>query len=559
MPGDQAVAGRAPGGHAAGDPDDPVDQLGARYEAALPAEARRATGAFFTPRPIAEGLLAFACPGRSRPATVCDPAVGGGAFLLAAARWLERSGLDRTTIVRDHLWGADTDPDALAVTERALRAWCGGSASPGPHLVQADSLLDDGLARLAPDGGFDLVVGNPPFLSQLARRTARSADEREALRARFGDAVGAYTDPAALFLLAGLDLLRDGGRLALLLPDAFLATRDAAGVRRRVLERSALDGLWTARERVFGANVDVVAPVLVRGRAQPATVRRAVGPGFTPLAPVAAPAVTASPWSSLVADVDGVPTVDLPPGPTLGEVARATAGFRDEYYALRACVVDEADDPGPATAAMPKLVTSGLIDPGACAWGVRPARFQRRAWRRPRVDLARLARDHPRVARWAEDLLVPKVVVATQTRVVEAAVDVQGCWYPSTPTVAVIAPPDTLWQVAAVLLAPAVSVWARRRVAGAALGRHALKLSASDVTAIPLPPDEEAWGEGARLLEAAVTAAGGGAAPDLDPFAAAMGAAYRTGDDVLAWWGSQRAGRARPGTGAGRAARRSRR
>ena len=69
--------------------------------------------------------------------TVCDPAVGGGAFLLAAADWLLEQAADPTTIV-DQLWGIDVDPVAVAVAEAAVALWawragaaCGPSVASG--------------------------------------------------------------------------------------------------------------------------------------------------------------------------------------------------------------------------------------------------------------------------------------------------------------------------------------------------------------------------------------------------------------------------------------------
>jgi hypothetical protein len=41
--------------------------------------------------------------------------------------------------------------------------------------------------------------------------------------------------------------------------------------------------------------------------------------------------------------------------------------------------------------------------------------------------------------------------------VIEAVVDPDGCWLPSTPVISVHAPIDVLWLVGAVLLAPPVT------------------------------------------------------------------------------------------------------
>ena len=103
--------------------------------------------------------------------------------------------------------------------------------------------------------------------------------------------------------------------------------------------------------------------------------------------------------------------VERPGVAILGDLATATAGFRDEYYGLRPAVVDARDGD------LPMLITSGLVDPGRVLWGERATRFDGRPFMHPRVDPAQLG---GRVGRWVHQRLVPKVVVATQTKVVEA-------------------------------------------------------------------------------------------------------------------------------------------
>src|SRR5690606_11062339 len=105
-------------------------------------------------------------------------------------------------------------------------------------------------------------------------------------------------------------------------------------------------------------------------------------------------------------------------------------------------------------------------------------------------------------ASWAVARRVPKVLVATQTRVVEAVVDEAGGWLPSVPVITVTAPPDRLWHVAAALHAPTASVVAAHRSAGTARSLGAIKLSARQVEGLPAPVDPAAWDEGAHLLRA---------------------------------------------------------
>ena len=110
---------------------------------------------------------------------------------------------------------------------------------------------------------------------------------------------------------------------------------------------------------------------------------------------------------------------------------------------------------------------------------------------------------------------MPKVLVATQTRVVEAVADVDGAWVPSTPVVAVPAPPERLWHVLAALLAPPVTAWALHETAGTALAPGAWKLSAAQVRQLPAPADARLGRRRRAAAQAAQArrAAAGGSRP----------------------------------------------
>lgn len=424
--------------------------LGALHESLLGRTARKRRGAFYTPAAVAGRLVGWAVAGLDRP-VVLDPACGGGAFLLAAARHTDR------------LVAIDVDPLAVAVTEAALLLATGRR----PRTLVADALA-------TPWPECDAVVGNPPFLSQLRTATARAT------------AHGGYVDEAALFLLAAA---RHAGRVALLQPESLLSTRDAAPIRRELAPR--LERLWLPDRPLFDAAVRVVGVVLGAGGG----------------------AVHGERWAPLLADARGVPPVSLD-GPPLGDHAIVTAGFRDEYYGLVPAVRERIGAP---------LITSGLIDPNSCRWGSSPARFAKRRWDAPAVDVDAL----DGLAPWAERHLVPKVLVATQTRVLEAVVDDEGTWLPCTPVLSVLPGDVDRWHLLAALLAPPASAWALREASGAALSGDAIKLSATQLRSLPLPRPGSDWDAAADALRAGDLLAAGEAgcrAYGVDP------------EPVLAWW-----------------------
>ena len=527
--------------------------LGAAHEALLADSERRQRGAFYTPGPLAAGLVRAAgtlVGPRGRRARVCDPAVGGGVFLLAAARELIARGADPGTVIGEQLWGVDVDPLAVEVATAALALLAAAHGAPRarPRVVVADALrvgLDAWSPRAAP---FDLVVGNPPFLGQLRRRTARSRPERTVLRGRLGAAVGPYTDAAALFLATAVEMTVPGGRVALIVPESVLAARDSAAVRAVVAERAALVGLWTAESAGFDAAVRVCAPILAVGRPQPRSVSRFTGAAVEAAAPMAVGdrVAAGASWAPLLAAQRGVPSVELPATPTLASVASATAGFRRQYYGIRPFVRERGaiDVEGPDAEVMP-LITAGAIDPARLLWAARPTRFAGRTWTAPVVDLAALRAIDPPLARWAEARRIPKVLVATQTAVVEPVVDPRGWWYPSVPVVSVEPAPERIWEVAAVVGSPVVSAWLATRLAGTALSADTIRVGAAHLLEVPLPLDREAWRDGARRWRDASEAAraGDGVAWEraLRAYGDAMVAAYGITDAGLVdWWETRR-------------------
>lgn len=124
--------------------------------------------------------------------------------------------------------------------------------------------------EVAAAGGFDLVIGNPPWV----RPHAIAAGQREALRARFvtcrqaaweagaesagaGRGFASQADLAALFTERGTQLARPGGVLALLLPSKLWSALAGGGVRALLAQRTAVLALddWSGDAAGFDAVV----------------------------------------------------------------------------------------------------------------------------------------------------------------------------------------------------------------------------------------------------------------------------------------------------------------
>ena len=486
------------------------------------------------------------------PRSVLDPSCGGGAFLLVVAEWLAAEGVPPVEIVTERISGAEIDPAAVAVARRALSDWAGGRGArvgvDEVRVFQGDALLldpEDWPGR--PPGGHDLVIGNPPFLGQLDSRTSRSSSRRSRLVERF-PAMGPYTDESALFLAAGLDLVAPGGVVTLVQPQSVLSARDTDGLREGMCRAGDIVALWVHDGMPFAdADVHVCAPVLRRS-GPPASSAGSTG---TEVVWRTSGGETrwkvrlgvAGRWGELLAPIHGVPVVGELGGAPLRTVAKATAGFRDEFYALCEAAEESGD---PAAGDQRRLVTVGMIDPFRLGWGSGSYRLGGRRVSAPVLADQALAERSPRVARWVERRSCPKVLVATQTKVLEAVVDAQGDMVPVTPTISV-EPLDAgldVWHLGAALVAPPVAAHAALAHLGSGRSPGSLRWSASGLLEVPLPIDRQSWSAGADLARRVQVAEAGDRSVDalLGEFARAMTAAHGLSarHPVVDWWSTRR-------------------
>jgi hypothetical protein len=453
-------------------------------------EQRRRLGAWYTPEALVGHVVAAALEGTdAAPRRVLDPACGDGRFLEAVRTALAARGHSV------QVCGVDVDPQAI----EAARARLG----PTAELIGADALQYDWGHRK-----FDLIIGNPPFLSPL---TAGNTAHLVTRGARYADTAVAF------WHLAHRLAEPRGARVAFVLPVSVLASRDAGPVRADVAQRAALRWWWWADTPVFPDAQVITGAVVTECGGAPEPVRRRVGVHFDEAPSVMPPTPITDTWGWLVADALGLPAVGLDTLNTAGTVAQRVAvrgDFRDQYYGLIGAVDDAGDGP--------PLVTSGLIDPGTCRWGERPVRFAGRRFMRPTVDLQRLS---PRLQAWARRRLVPKVLVASQTKVIEAVADPNGAWLPGVPVISAL-PGDgvDVWDVAAVLSSPVASLWLAHRSAGTGRSARVVRVSAPVLAEVPWPRGD---------LSTAAAAMRNG---DLDAAARATLTAYGVNEAVASGW-----------------------
>jgi adenine-specific DNA-methyltransferase len=236
-----AVAGRLGGDPAA------VWEAAEAHRAALPDKLRSALGIFYTPPAVAERLLDdLVVAGARFDGTMrfCDPACGGGAFLLPVARRiadrLAVAGGSASDLARC-LIGIDIDPGGLAITRAALDALARDHfGEPARWDLRRDNTL-----RLAVEGRLpaaDVVVGNPPF-----GRIRLTEEER----AFFARSLKGHANLYGLFVDVALRISR--GLVGYVMPTSWLCGDYFSALRELVSQQRPLQSLrfLESRSAVF--------------------------------------------------------------------------------------------------------------------------------------------------------------------------------------------------------------------------------------------------------------------------------------------------------------------
>ncbi|MFE1027198.1 Eco57I restriction-modification methylase domain-containing protein [Streptomyces sp. NPDC058818] len=235
---------------------------------------RRSTGAYYTDfrlaRYLAGGVAEHIAPGMR----VIDPAAGSGLLLTALTLAVGAQGkVSITDFVANAVCAADLSDLALRGARLALASTTDdlkAVLSLDERLFQGDSLLtNDAVWEQVSSGGFDVVIGNPPWEKLKVTRhellanagvvrhygadytphddlpEALSQERRKMLDYLEQMATGAQlqgrgeADLYKLFLEFSCRRLRPGGRLALLVPAGLIRSQGTEALRRFLFESAA--------------------------------------------------------------------------------------------------------------------------------------------------------------------------------------------------------------------------------------------------------------------------------------------------------------------------------
>ena len=268
---------------------------------------------------------------RLRAIRVLDPACGSGAFLNEAFGYLLREGqvvnttlaelragqfevfeLDRH-ILQHNLYGVDLNPESVQITRLSL--WL-QTANPHRPLTSLDHSIRCGNSLIADpavagdrafnwqeafpeafaDGGFDIVVGNPPYV--VATKSKFGQLQITYLLKHYNYAQYNPNTYALFTELAFHKLLKDDGNIGYIIPSGWLSAQYFSQMRADVY-RHEIGEIINLKNSAFD---EVVETLILIAKNQPAQSKKVLFKHDLPVSGGVSPGIAAIDYAELLAN-----------------------------------------------------------------------------------------------------------------------------------------------------------------------------------------------------------------------------------------------------------------
>lgn len=258
-----------------------TDVKGEAYETLVGANLRGDRGEYFTPRNVCnmtvQIIMQHFAERELTAIKVVDCCCGTGGFLVSwidnlrnklTAQEIARGNASPAIAVRDrikqicsqNLYGTDINPFLVRTAQMNLVMHGDGST----NVHRANSLLRPGewseeARRAIPFGSMDVVITNPPFGDEVKVDDAHVLAQYQL--SKWGTENRRSAVPAEqLFLEVGMNFLKPGGLMGVVLPDGILNNPGLAFLRDWLIRRSRIIASVALPKETFGRNGGVNNP-----------------------------------------------------------------------------------------------------------------------------------------------------------------------------------------------------------------------------------------------------------------------------------------------------------
>ncbi len=231
--------------------DRDLDILDSLFEYLINKGSKKNKGQYFTPKNVIKMCIKMLNPKKNE--YVIDPACGSGGFLIHTLYWVKNNYLKneplniKRTYAEKHLFGIDFDINTLRIAKLLMYV---------NDVMRANLYKNNSLEKLnnIENLFFDIVMTNPPFGGKV--------EDLEILKNyELGKNKGRL-EKHILFIEKSLNLLRPGGRMAIILPQGVLNNTSLEWVRKWLLEKARVLAVVGLHENTFKPHTGTKTSVL---------------------------------------------------------------------------------------------------------------------------------------------------------------------------------------------------------------------------------------------------------------------------------------------------------
>jgi type I restriction-modification system DNA methylase subunit len=220
---------------------------------------------------------------------ILDPACGSGAFLNQALEYLikEHNQLQQDialmgdlfssytveeSVLEHNLYGVDINEDAVEIAKLSLwlrtakkgrpltkladKIKCGNSLISDKNVVDNAFVWEEEFKEVFDEGGFDIVIGNPPYVNIA---NISNSDYRDWLKKNFETAKN-KSDLYSFFVEKSVKILKENGLLGVIISNSWLGTDSFSEFRKFLITKSKLLELVKLPNNVF--EDAIVVPIM---------------------------------------------------------------------------------------------------------------------------------------------------------------------------------------------------------------------------------------------------------------------------------------------------------
>lgn len=233
------------------------DAKGLAFQKLLSHHEKDGKGQFFTPEPVVDFCVKFINPQPEE--TIIDPCCGSGGFLFTSFIHLKKQGCLSEDIVSHQLYGLDINKSIARIAKMKLLL----EANTDTNINCINSLEDIDTINLLFENkhknGFDILLTNPPFGTAGKITNPQLLSQYELGHKWVADGSG-YTKTSilqngqtaeVLFIERCLQLLREGGRMAIVLPNGHFENPSLEYLRFYIKQKAKILGVVNLPQETF--------------------------------------------------------------------------------------------------------------------------------------------------------------------------------------------------------------------------------------------------------------------------------------------------------------------